>query len=171
MIMAQRLLTAQPNDAPRRRRMHFRDLHEFGFVRAEARGRHCDPVVDLPWIRALPHVLREVERRLAASLDRRADAMDILALRIELIHLRTGWLREIRPAHAVRRNAACAEQKEPPVRPDRDPFVDDRARIARFMLVRSRDLWAISDQAQRDLVIRTEHSDRATRRSDLQHAG
>ena len=147
--------------------MHFRDLHEFGFVGTEARCRDGDPIVAFPRIRALRHILREMKRRFSLLLDRRADGGDILSFSIALIRLRTRRLGEMGPAHAIRRNAARAEEQQSSVRADGYAFVDDRAGVAGLVLVRSRDLRAIADEPERDLVIGVQRSDRAARRADL----
>ena len=57
------------------------------------------------------------------------------------------------------------------VRADRYAFVDDRAGVTGLVLVRSRDLRAIADEPERDLVIGVQRSGRAARRADLQHTG
>src|SRR5437764_8388281 len=96
VIMAERLRALQSDDTSWLRRMHFRDLHELRFVGAEAGRRNRDPVVDLPRIRALRHIMRKMKRRFTAAFNRRADVMWILPLAVDLISVWTRWLREIR---------------------------------------------------------------------------
>src|SRR5206468_3851314 len=120
---------------------------------------------------ALRHILREMKRQLAAVLYRCADLAAVLAFAFVLIQLRTRRFGEMGPAHAIRRNAARAEEQQSSVRADRYAFVDDRAGVAGLVLVRSRDLRAIADEPECDLVIGFQRSDRAARRADLQHTG
>src|SRR5437763_6748553 len=118
VIMTQWLRAPQNDDASRLRRMGFGDLHEFRFIWAEACRADRDPIVGLPRIGAFGHVAREVNRRFAAAFDRRADEMTVPALLGPLVCVRTRRLCEICPAHSVWRNAACAEQKQPPIGAD-----------------------------------------------------
>ena len=100
-----------------------------------------------------------------------AAAGAVLAFAFELIQLGTRWLGEMGPADPIRRNAARAEEQQSSVRADRYAFVDDRAGVTGLVLVRSRDLRAIADEPERDLVIGVQRSGRAARRADLQHTG